>query len=226
MNERLDDATLAAYVDGELDPDQLREIEQAIARDPEARIKVRKMREISALLRSACSEARFQNVPDALIQVAQPRRRKRVNPWVSRALAASVPFAGFIGGDYVVHTQWTHETGDMERHSDLLDEIAAYHLVYARETEHLVEVPASRQAHIESWLGARLNRRLSVPDLTSFGMKFEGARMLVIGGYPVAQLIYSREHGEPVAVCVTFGEQKSAPLEIAQYHGINVASWN
>jgi len=227
MNQRLDDATLAAYVDGELDPDQLREIEQAVARDPDARRKVRRMREVGALMRSACSEASFQNVPDALIQLARPCCRKPWRVWIPRALAASILLASFIGIDFVVDTHWKKpEIGTVELREAMLDEIAAYHLVYAREREHLVEVPASRQPHIEQWLGSRLNRKLSVPDLSSLGMRFEGARLLVLGGHPVAQLVYSRDRAEPVAVCVTFGEIQKVPMEITQHRGINVAYWN
>src|SRR4051794_18204619 len=131
MSQRLDDATLAAYVDGELDPDQLPEIERAIARDLDARRKVRRMREVGALLRSGCSEANFQPVPDALIQLARPYCRKSWRLWVPHALAASILLAGFIGVDFVIEGHWKKpEIGMVELRETMLDEIAAYHLFY------------------------------------------------------------------------------------------------
>ncbi len=47
---------LMAYVDGELDAEEAREVEALIAADPEARRTVAKFREAAALLRAACAE--------------------------------------------------------------------------------------------------------------------------------------------------------------------------
>jgi anti-sigma factor RsiW len=69
MTDRLDDAILAAYVDGELSPNQLAEVEKGLIHDPQARRKVARMREVTALMRSTCTEERYQDVPDTLLQV-------------------------------------------------------------------------------------------------------------------------------------------------------------
>lgn len=117
-------------------------------------------------------------------------------------MAASVLLICLAGIDYTLdHHAWPVETAAaMNERTAMMDEIAAYHLVYARQTEHLAEVPAERREHIEAWLGSLLNRSLKVPDLSSQGLKFEGARLLAIDAYPVAQLLWSREHGDPVAL--------------------------
>ena len=105
----------------------------------------------------------------------------------------------------------------------LLEEVREYHAVFARETEHVVEVPASRRDHIEAWLGNRVHYPFTVPDLTSRGLTFLGARMIAIGGGVVAQLMYVDRDGEHIAICVAFTEDKlDAPLQSIQKAGLKV----
>ena len=219
---------LAAYVDGELDPAQLREIDRLLTGDPQARYKVRRMRETTALLRAACAESHFQDVPDRLMALAEKRSMPARAPWLRRMMAASVLLICLLGADHILdHHVWPDETvATANNRQVMLDEIAAYHLVYARQTEHLAEVPAERREHIEAWLGSLLNRTLKVPDLSSQGLKFEGARLLAIDAYPVAQLLWSREHGDPIAICVTFGAPQRKPLDIEHHRGLNVGVWD
>jgi anti-sigma factor RsiW len=219
---------LAAYVDGELDPAQLREIDRLLTGDPQMRYKVRRLRETAALLRAACAESHFQKVPDRLMALVEKRSMSARTPWLRRMMAASVLLISLAGADHLLdHHIWRDETvATAGSRQVMLDEIAAYHLVYARQTEHLAEVPAERREHIEAWLGSLLNRTLKVPDLSSQGLKFEGARLLAIDAYPVAQLLWSREHGDPIAICVTFGAPKRKPLDIEHHRGLNVGVWD
>jgi anti-sigma factor RsiW len=229
MTVFIDDATLAAYVDGELDPRQLREIDRLLTSDPQARHKVRRMRETTALLRAACAESHFQKVPDNLRALVEKRSAPARVPWLRRMMAASILLISLAGADHVLdHHVWPTENtvAVADSRGAMLDEIAAYHLVYARQTEHLAEVPAERREHIEAWLGSLLNRTLKVPDLSSQGLKFEGARLLAIDAHPVAQLLWSREGGDPVAICVTFGTPERKPLDIERHRGLNVGAWD
>lgn len=51
--DRSGDMLLFAYVDGELDEDQRRRVEELLARDPDARQRVAQLRELNALLKAA-----------------------------------------------------------------------------------------------------------------------------------------------------------------------------
>ena len=232
---QVDDALLSAYVDGELGSDQLAEVEQLLARNPEARQKVEQMRRVNALLRTTLSEQRFLPPPAKFLaltasprSVAEPKQPRRImaNRWTRRAVAASLLVLAFIGGHYVSTAGWEQTQAIEDPRAELLDEIAEYHVIYARETEHLVEVPAERKDHIEEWLGARLKRKLAVPDLSRQGLEFAGARMLVLAGNPVAQLMYTRDTGTPVAFCIAFGEDGNTSLTIDELHGMIVGYWD
>ena len=55
-DEKSRDILLFAYVDGELDEEQLRLVEDLLDRDPDARQRVARMREFNALLKAAYDE--------------------------------------------------------------------------------------------------------------------------------------------------------------------------
>ncbi len=107
-----------------------------------------------------------------------------------------------------------------------MDEIADYHRVYARQVRHLVEVPASEQAHIEAWLGTETGVPFRVPDLTGSGFTFQGARLLVAGGKPVAQLIYTDADGRVMALCMLAREGEASPeFTPRSFDGVEMVRW-
>lgn len=209
------DHLLMAYADGELDEAAAREVEQRIANDPRARAQVELYRETASLLRSACGEARYASVatlrPPARGRSGPSRRR------VALAIAASVGIGvlGFGTG------RMLPATGE----SDLLAEVAEYHTVISRETTHLAELPASHADEAMAWLGARIARKLVVPDLASASLHFAGVRLLVIDGQPVADLLYAREHGPPVALCIARMAGGARPIRLARRDGLQLAAW-
>jgi anti-sigma factor RsiW len=96
-------------------------------------------------------------------------------------------------------------------------QVAQYHKIYAREQRHLVEVSAAETPHIEQWLGKRLDDlAFKVPDLSAFGLTFKGARMLVVNGAPVAQLVYLPADGRAVALCIIHSKKGDKPLTASQ----------
>ena len=107
-----------------------------------------------------------------------------------------------------------------------MDEIADYHRVYARQVRHLAEVPASEQDHIEAWLGKETGVPFSVPDLTASGFTFQGARLLVAGGKPVAQLLYTDAGGQVMALCVLAREGEATPeFTPRSFDGVEMVRW-
>jgi anti-sigma factor RsiW len=78
----------------------------------------------------------------------------------------------------------------------LLADAAAAHLVYTAEVRHAVEVPATEEEHLATWLGRRLDVPLRVPDLSKSGYELVGGRLLPAGkGVPAAQLMYQDQGG-------------------------------
>ena len=215
--------TLITYVDGELEPVAVLALEQRLARDPALRARVQEYRDTAALLRAACAETYYA---DGMAHLLLPRREapmrilgaRRHVAWAMAASLAAAIF-GFGGGAY-----WAGHAASAQE--ELLNEIAEYHEVFARETKHLVELGPEHADELFAWLGDRLGRNITAPDLTAAGFRFAGGRMLVVGGKPVAELMYTRENGRPIAFCITHSEGKPAAMRIDERGHLRLASWN
>jgi anti-sigma factor RsiW len=202
------DALLVAYADGELDEAAVAEIEAYIAANPAAQRKVSIYRETASLLRAAFPESRYAKGRDTTVF----RRAWRV-PGYAWAVAASLAM-GIIG--YGAGAKWP---GLIESARDrMLDEVAEYHAIYSRETVHLVEVPAAQEDHLKAWLG--------IPNFNQDGLTFAGGRLVVLDGEPVAELMYTRKTGLPIAFCILHHAGEPETITVERRGDINLATWN
>src|SRR6266851_7112280 len=211
---QLDDSILVAYADGELDAASMRSVGEALEHDPPAREKVRRFQLSTTLIRAVFQEPAYQQVSPELAQaITNPQRWSRWKPKRFMVpIAASIFAAAIFAGGIMLGSLMSNRPPDFSER--LLDEVAEYHVVYARDTEHQVEVPAQQVRHIETWLGGHLYRSLHVPDLSDRGLSFKGARLLVVEGQPVAQLLYVRpdQPQNPLALCISFAAPGESPL--------------
>jgi anti-sigma factor RsiW len=218
MNLEDMDALLAAYADGELDDATGAEVEAYIAVTPAAQRTLSIHRETTALLRAAFPESRHAQGIAAIPN--PPRSRPRV-PRYAWAVAASLVI-GVIG--YGAGAFWPDLIES--RRTRMLSEVAEYHSVYSRETVHLVEVPATQVEHLKAWLGKRVNGTLFIPDFKEAGLTFAGGRLVVLNGEPVAELMYTREKGLPIAFCMLSHAGKPDAVRVARRGNISLAAWD
>jgi anti-sigma factor RsiW len=215
------DALLVAYADGELDATAVAEVEARLAADPEAQRTLQIYRETAALLRAAFPENRYSRDGMAEQAATLPKPRRLRLPRHTWAVAASLVMA-MIG--YAAGAIWP---GPIESRRDrMLDEVAQYHSIYSRETVHLVEVPATQEAHLKAWLGKRVNASLVIPNFNQDGLTFAGGRLVVLNGEPVAELMYTRPAGLPIAFCVLYHVGQPSTITVEQRGDLNLATWN
>ncbi len=219
---------LSAYLDGELDVAAAEEVEARLARDPAAQAELDLLMGIDAMAKEQFAEELDAPVPFALAQqikntpLQEPSAPSRP---VWGALAASlVVFAlGGIGG-YALKGQ----TSAPVVTAGWLADIADYHAVYAAQGRHLVEVGADESDHIETWLGNTIGAPFSIPDLSAYDLTFEGGRLLVANGKPVAQLMYRDATGAVVALCLQqSATQTDGPpsFNARTINGFDFVSW-
>lgn len=208
---------LSAYIDGELPEAEKSELDALLARDENARALLQTLRAGSAFGNKAFDDFLHDPVPLALVrQIKQgpgitprfarvatanlPQRNARVWP---RLAAASVVllFLGGASGFILGSTVNTDVPGPEAAERPWVQEIADSHRIYARQKRHLVEVPASQAAEIETWLASSVGVAFNIPDLSPKGLTFEGARLLVANGKPVAQLVYRDRDSNIFAIC-------------------------
>ena len=117
-NMTIDEATLIAYVDGELDSATAREVEESLSTDEAAKRFVERQREISSLARVAFNDTMHEEVPEHLksaispnnqVQsmddaniIVIPNKKHTASSW-GRALPMAAAVAGLLigaGGGY------------------------------------------------------------------------------------------------------------------------------
>lgn len=198
---------LSAFLDGELPEEEAREIEAALAADPALQAELEALMAADAMAQEAFAEMLDEPVPAALAAVirdapeAAPANVSAPPAGRSWLAAAAVVLALGIGGAGGYMTGLSQGTPVASAPGWLVD-IADYHRVYAAQERHLVEVGADEADHIRTWLTASVGADVPTPDLSAHGLTFEGARLLVAAGKPVAQLMYRDGDRRVVALCL------------------------
>lgn len=120
----IDDITLVAYVDGELDPATCAEVEALLAKNQDLRNKVRSLRESTALVRSAFNHVLYSSIPDfdarrervvvpSIASDSAGKHRKRARNWWPRALPLAASLAALVVGASLGH-YFTERSFDRE----------------------------------------------------------------------------------------------------------------
>lgn len=224
----LGETTLLAFVDGELDAAAAEEVTQQLAHDRAAAEMVRALRSSAALVRAAFAEPEWQEVPPRLVALVEgrgPRRWLAGRRQFAAALGASLAAcATGLAAGMELDRPWPKHVEPGER---LLAEVAEYHTDFAGEASRLAIAPAGKAAEIRSWFAAVLGRPVPIPSLDRFGLTFQGARLLVVDGQPVTQLLYAAagKEGQPLGVCITTWSGPSVPLRTEQREGVALALW-
>ena len=191
---------LSAYLDGALDEADRAEIERLLAVDPDLCAELADLAAADQAAKAEFARMLAQPIPLSLVRSLNsfpqaetaPPTQRRMPIWSMLAASVALVTFGAVGG-------YLWRQADAER--DWIAEIGEYHGIYAAQTRHLVEVPGSEAAHIESWLAKNVGTNLPIPDLTPQGFVFEGGRLLVAAGKPVGQLMYRDADGAIVAIC-------------------------
>lgn len=204
---------ISAYLDGALPEAERQELEALVAADPAVAAEFEALSRVDAALASGFADMLAHPVPLHLaraIEAAPPASSVTGPRWAApvalRSLAASVALLAFgAAGGALLTRALAPEVEIAQAAPGWLDHVAEYHAVYSAQGRHLVEVPASELEHLEKWLSETTGVPFKTPDLSASGLTFEGGRLLVANGKPVAQLMYRDAAGQVVAVCFMAG---------------------
>ena len=206
------EAELQAYVDRELTPERLREIEAYLSHRPEeaqrVEIYLAQKRELRALFDPVMSEP----LPERVRQAARPPRA----PWYLQRLAAGVAIAivsgsagwglrSGVGVEPVAATvaQRTSSAITMTSATGFAQRAAVAHAVYSPDQRRAVEVDASHEDQLVTWLSKRMGAPMKPPHLQSLGYALDGGRLLPGDKGPVAQFMYHDNSGAKLTLYVS-----------------------
>lgn len=223
---------LSAYLDGELEATEALAIEALLESDPAAQAELDALmaadataqHQFAALLNDPIPLALAQKIKSSPVGTPSARPSPRLLPGALAAGLALFLFGGAAG--YLLKDQIA-PTGTEVASAGWLSDIADYHAVYAGQQRHLVEVAADEADHIQTWLGGTVGVAFSIPDLSQFGLIFEGGRLLVAGGKPVAQLMYRQADGTVIALCLQSSTDAAPAAGFKQQtlKGFDLVSW-
>jgi anti-sigma factor RsiW len=185
---------LSAHADDELDLVSSVEMEAHLASCPACAAEHRAQTALKQSLRGADLkfvprpgfEARvLRAIREEAAPVHAPRTASwfswlRLPVWVPTGLAALLAIGLFLA-------PWDRDGGQQE----LVDEAVANNVRSLMAT-HLFDVASSDHHTVKPWFAGKLDYSPPVPELAADGFPLAGGRLDVLGGRPVAALVYQR----------------------------------
>jgi anti-sigma factor RsiW len=227
---------LSAYLDGELSREEAEKIEALVASDPDVAKEFGALSQLEQSLLDGFGAALDEAVPPQLeraVKVAQAVEKTANLSHSPRfgltSLAAALGLLVIGAGSGAMIARATFDPVTVVAQAGWLDQVADYHKIYAAQTNHLVEVSAS-DATLAGWLAKSTGVSVEIPDLSAQGLTFQGGRLLVAGGKPVAQLMYTDATGAVVALCYIAGGDSAlgdglSDFKTRDFDGFKMVSW-
>ncbi len=195
------DDDLHAYVDNQIDADRRAAVERYLATHPDSARTVAAYQAQRDTVRAAFAARRAEPLPPELdlTRIVATRLRRRRTPW---RIAASIVLALGAGGagGWLLHGR-PFEGRSAQAMAALQQEAFATYTVYAADRLHPIEVSAAQETHLRQWLSKRLERQVAPPDLSAFGYRLIGGRLLATEhGGAAALFMYDDAKGDRLSL--------------------------
>jgi anti-sigma factor RsiW len=252
MSENIDDR-LVAYLDGELETAERRAVEARLDADPAAAARMAALARSGNLLRRAFDEIVREPVPNRLITAALGETGAGEKPVVSfvqpgagkpvasrRGWRIALPIAasmfGLLAGGGTVYLGLVAAGGgagpatEAASANDVwLDTAAGYFKLFVNAGDHaLVDLPVGADPREAlQRISQSLPQAVRLPDLKPWGLTFRGARLVLVGGRPAAQLIYTTDNKAigPLTLIIGSSRRPDIPPTFNRRQDVNLLYW-
>ena len=213
------DTDLHAYLDGQLSQARRQRVEAWLETHPEARMELEEYRAIAQGLHDLLDPVLDEPIPAQLVMQRPP-----LLSWRAAAVAAWMMLGGMMG--WGSHALLGTSTASMVQHQ-LVQPANFAHVVYTMEKKHPVEVGADEEQHLVHWLSNRLQTNIKAPNLSAFGYKLIGGRLLPSTNRMAAQFMYQTDQGSRITLYVRrINEIDAEPhFQFSNADGINTLFW-
>jgi anti-sigma factor RsiW len=224
----MNDATLMAFADGRLSPAQSAEVLRYLADHPQKAEEVALWRRQNEAIVALHPPVAAAGLPERLSPHKIASRLSQRTDWRKMAAAAVLLLGLGAGAGWSGHAYLNAEETPSEA---LVKNAMIAHALYVLEARHAVEVAASEEEHLVTWLSKRIARPIDAPDLAAQGFTLVGGRLLPPDAYakagPVAQLMYENANADRVTVYVTaaLGEPDGGDRFVEE-EGLNAFYWS
>jgi anti-sigma factor RsiW len=207
---------LHAYLDGELDPVNLLEIERRLAADPALAAERDRVETLRRMLRERLPREMPSPALQARIERAAGLRARPSRPsW--RALAASIAVTAVVasGGTWFA----THIGADATT-----DAVVSAH-IRGLMAPQPVDVASSDRHTVKPWFSGRIADAPRVIDLGGAGFPLVGARVDVVGREPVPSVVYRRRQHVISVTALSDGDAMPKMTGADRLNGYNLVKW-
>jgi anti-sigma factor RsiW len=228
MSERdnpIGEDDLHAYVDRRLPPERVEAVEAYLNANTEVASRVSAWRAQRETLRDQLAAKAAEPIPARLriSNIRAARRQSRLRQFRMIAASAAWLFAGGAVGWIAAKTDWS-----VPRPVPAVmvsDAISAYR-TFVVDVSHPVEVKATEGDHLVEWLSKRLGQPIKAPDLTAFGFRLMGGRLLPASTNGIAaQLMYDDDHGTRLTLYLRNGEKGETAYRFVREGNVSAFYW-
>jgi anti-sigma factor RsiW len=215
---------LHALVDRRLSPNRVDAVETYLKANPELAARVAGWGAQREVLRGQLTAKAAEPIPARLRieNIHAVRRQRQVGQF--RLIAASLVWlvaGGALG--WFAKGQWP--VVDHGNPVMVSDAISAYR-TFVVDTNHPVEVKAADQEHLVQWLSNRLGQPIRAPDLSGYGFRLMGGRVLpAADNGTAAQLMYDDDRGTRLTLYLRNGERGESAYRFAQEGNVSAFYW-
>ncbi|PCD02963.1 hypothetical protein COC42_00540 [Sphingomonas spermidinifaciens] len=219
---------LQGYIDDAIDSRRRGEVEAYLAIHPEVAERVAIDRALRDSLRDALAPIADEPVPAELNlsrlvdRHRRPRRDWRGGPWqVAAALMLMV--LGGAGGWGLRSVQEAPHAGI----AALAQEAADSYAVYAPDTGRPVEIKAADAPQLVRWASRRLERPVSIPDLSGAGYSFIGGRVVPTPHGPAVLYMFDDGKGTRLTMLArNMAIDRDSPMKLESTGQVTSVSWS
>lgn len=221
----IDENELQAFVDDRLDADRRAAVEAHLAAHPELAERIATERRQRAMLRSRL-DAKFAEPIPARLRIANLRAARRTSwrrGWTAAAAAVVLFVTGATAGWFA--NGIAPGPRPIAPATSVAQGAKAAYRTFVVEVAHPVEVSAQQEAHLLQWLSKRLGRKLAAPDLSPFGYRLMGGRLLPGGDGAAAQLMYDDASGKRLTIYVRASEGSETAFRFQKEGDASTFAW-
>jgi len=219
---------LQGFVDDMLDRRRRGEVQAYLSDHPEVAARVAMDLEMRDALRSALLPIADEPVPADLSLARMIERHGRPRrDWARGALQTAAALllvvAGGAGGWGLRLAQETPRAGI----AALAQEAADSYAVYAPDLGRPVEIKAADAPQFIKWASRRLERDVSIPDLSGSGFSFIGGRVVPTPHGPAVLYMFDNGKGTRLTLLSrNMAIDRDSPMKLGNAGGVTSVSWS
>ncbi|MEO1109735.1 MAG: hypothetical protein AAFX90_17620 [Pseudomonadota bacterium] len=213
------DETLLAYLEGNLEEAEARQIEQAVEADPELEQRLMALDPFASMVQGV-----FEAIPVQAPEVVLPELAAQTSVPAGTGLMRLAAVAASVAIIAASATWWAMRPAPL----GWAQQAAIYQSLYVPDTiaplDASTETLDKQFAMAEEQLGRSLNRDAleALP-----GLELRRAQVLSFKGKPLIQIVFADEQGQPLAFCVIRQgpDAPNKPAKSAVLSGLATVTW-